>query len=101
MAPLIELFWPGLVLAFTLGAVVGGVTVSQAPPSRTGRASLAIGTAACLGGLALAGFEALPGRAGLWLETALLLIGPYLAGCLAGALLGRALRGARPTPGAS
>lgn len=92
MLPLLQLVWPSLVIAFTLGFAVGVATCSPAAPSRAGwiGAALALGCVAV--GAALAVLEVVPGRAGLWLETALLLLAAYVPGCAFGALLGRAMR---------
>lgn len=92
MLAVVELVWPGLVLAFTLGAVVGFATLGEHRPRRLGRLAITVGAILLVGSLVAAVLQEVPGRAGLWLEVALVLAGTYLAGCAAGALTGRALR---------
>lgn len=74
--------WPGLAAALLLGTCVGALT--GLPRERFGLAGAALssGLLAGLAGLAL--LDTVPGQAGLWVETAALMLGAYLAGCLAG-----------------
>ncbi|BAU92118.1 hypothetical protein MPPM_3513 [Methylorubrum populi] len=90
MTLLVSSLWPALAAALVLGLVVGALT---GLPRR--------GLALAAAGLLLAGFAVLtglaalrtaPGEPGLWVETAALVLGAYLAGCALGGL-GRALSG--------
>jgi hypothetical protein len=92
MLPLLQLVWPGLVIAFTLGFAVGIATCSPTPPSRSGWVFASVVLGCFVVGAVLAVLELVPGRAGLWLETAVLLLAAYGPGCAFGGLLGRALR---------
>ncbi|WP_348642167.1 hypothetical protein [Methylobacterium sp. WL6] len=83
--------WPGSLAALVLGLGVGrlaGPPASPAIPAALGIATLV------LAGIALAGI--VPGTAGFWLESAVAMLAPYLAGCALGALA-RRLAGVRPS----
>ncbi|MFE1597891.1 hypothetical protein [Methylobacterium sp. ID0610] len=87
--------WPACLVALLLGAATGWLM--RWPDGRVARlAALAVvllsATAA-----GIAALEIVPGRAGLWVETAALLLVPYAAGCGLGAVLPRAER-ARLSP---
>lgn len=74
--------WPGLVGAAVLGCGVGWLAGWPARPW----VPLALGaTAALLAALALS--DRVPGLPGLWLESAGLILPPYLAACGLGALV--------------
>lgn len=92
MLSLLQLLWPALVIAFTLGFVVGLATCSHVAPSRAGSVTAAIALGLAVVGAAIVALELVPGRAGLWLETAVWLVAAYGPGCVSGALMGRALR---------
>ena len=77
--------WPGLAAAAVLGAILGAL--ARWPGPRPFRWTVA-GYFALLLGLAVAAALA-PGRAGLWLEAAALMLAAYLAGATAGVLLPR------------
>lgn len=82
--------WPELAAALALGLVVGALT--GLPRERFALASAAI---LLVGLTVLAGLAVLrtvAGGTGLWIETAALLLGAYLAGCVLGGL-GRAASG--------
>jgi predicted flap endonuclease-1-like 5' DNA nuclease len=82
MAFLIETFWLPLVLAGLIGVVIGRATCSHSPASwKSSWLPLAILVA--IVGVYLAVEVVLPGRYGLWLETALMMFAVYLAGCCA------------------
>jgi len=86
---LLTSLWPALSVALLLGLVAGGL--SGLPRDRIGLAvaiCLVIALA-ILSGLALS--ERVPGLAGLWVETATLMLATYLAGCALGGI-GRAAR---------
>ncbi len=77
-------FWASLIAAFLVGAVVGLLTWSN-NPRRHWFAGWAIsGLIAFVFGLAIALLQLFPGRAGLWLETALLAFAVYIIGCFVG-----------------
>ncbi|WP_279604827.1 hypothetical protein [Methylobacterium sp. J-070] len=78
---LLDGFWPGLAGAGALGLVIGGLA---GWPDRYGVPLGLFVLAGLLAAAALA--EAVPGVPGLWLETAALILPPYLAGCTIGAL---------------
>jgi CDP-diglyceride synthetase len=89
------LVWPGLVIAFTLGFAVGLATCSPALPPRAGWVGAALTLGCFVVAAILAVLEVVPGRAALWLETALLLVAAYVPGCGLGGLLGSVLRRSR------
>lgn len=92
MLALLQVVWPGLVIGFTLGFAIGLATCSPAPPSRAGWIAAVMALLGIAVAAALAMLEVVPGRAGLWLETGLLLVAAYVAGCGLGGLLGAGLR---------
>jgi len=71
--------WEALALA--LGLIVGWVTFSSAEPGRWFAGWLRIALIVFVVGLFLAIIKVIPGRAGFWLEAALLLFAAYLIGC--------------------
>lgn len=79
--------WPGLAGGLALGLALGRLLppLGAGVPAGLGLALLA------LAGTAAAGL--VPGMAGLWLESAALMLAAYLAGCGLG-LLSRRLSGA-------
>jgi hypothetical protein len=92
---LVSQYWPWLLVAFAVGLVVGAVTWSRAAAggwlSGWVRWAL-IGFVVCL---LVALFKLVPGRLGLWLDTALWHFVVYIAGCWLGGLLCGALAGAQ------
>ncbi|WP_336485582.1 hypothetical protein [Methylobacterium nigriterrae] len=91
MTLLLSGLWPGLAGALLLGLAVGRLTGMP----RAVALGLGLGTAAaCLAGVAVAGL--VPGRAGLWVDSAALMLGVYLGGCLCGATA-RRLGARRPS----
>lgn len=89
MTLLVSSLWPALAAALVLGLVVGALTGLP-------RRGLALAAGLLLAGFAvltgLAALRTAPGEPGLWVETAALVLGAYLAGCALGGL-GRALSG--------
>lgn len=83
--------WPGSLAALVLGLGVGRLAGPPAGPAIP--AALGIATLV-LAGIALAGI--VPGVAGFWLESAVAMLAPYLAGCALGGLA-RRLAGVRPS----
>ena len=81
MILLLSGLWPGLLAAIMLGLACGRFA---GPPGRVVPLSLAALFLA-LAGTALSGL--VTGVAGLWVESAALLFGVYLAGCGLGGLL--------------
>lgn len=80
MILLATLLWPALATSLLLGA--GSGWLAGLPRTRGARGSalaLVLATVACTG-LALAG--PVPGRPGLWIEGAALLLAAYLAGAV-------------------
>ncbi|ACL56473.1 hypothetical protein [Methylobacterium nodulans] len=91
MSVLLAALWPACLAALALGIATGWLM--HRPSGRAARlAALAVLALAAVVA-AVAAAELVPGRAGLWVETAALLLIPYVAGCLLGA--------ARPRPPAS
>lgn len=78
--------WGWLLAAFLIGAVVGWLTCGD-EPTRWWTGWVPLGALAFLIGLFVAVMQWLPGRAGLFLDTALLLFGVYIVGCCVGCLL--------------
>ena len=92
MLILMSAAWPGLVAALLIGAGTGlwsGLPAGRGP--RLAAAFVALLTAATAA-TALAGV--VPGREGLWVESAALMLAAYLAGCGMGGL-GRGRRTSR------
>ncbi|CAD5199870.1 hypothetical protein [Pseudomonas sp. FEN] len=81
MSYLLEQYWAWMLLALLLGVLVGWIGTRAAGDSRwiAGWLHLALWVFAI--GVIVALLKGLPGRAGLWLETALLLFAAYLVGC--------------------
>ncbi len=77
-----------LLAALALGLFVGWQACRQ-EPRREGLGWLKIGIIAFLIGLAIAVLKLLPGKAGLWLDTALLFFAAFVIGCCIGCLFGR------------
>jgi hypothetical protein len=84
---LLAALWPALLTASFLGGCAG--YWAGLPAGRLARAgaALLVGLTLATGAVALAGL--VPGRPGLWVETAALLLAAYLAGCLVGGGLSR------------
>lgn len=82
MTILVFTLWPGLAGALLLGVCIGAII--GLPRDRFGLLAAAIPFAllAILAGLTI--LQTVPGQAGLWVETASLMLATYLAGCLAG-----------------
>ena len=80
------LFLPWLLAALLLGAAVGWRTASRMP-RLAGLGWLGAGLGIFTFGLFLAGALALPGRWGLWLDTALHFLFWYIVGCAIGSLM--------------
>ncbi|WP_342149362.1 hypothetical protein [Methylorubrum sp. SB2] len=82
--------WPGLAAALALGLTVGAL--AGFPRSRATWLAAGLPLLALAGLIGLAAFGTAPGRAGLRIEIAALVLAGYLAGCGLGAL-GRMLSG--------
>lgn len=98
MTYLLATYWLPLLLALLIGAATGYFTFARAgaggwrPQSWPGWLKL-LGVVFIVGlVVALPGW--LPGAAGLWLETALLLVAAFIVGCLLGSWLASVLRAA-------
>lgn len=86
MNDLLPFYWMPMVAATALGLAVGAMSASG--PSG-GRRSVVVAAGLLAAAVAAALLRWPPGRAGLWLETGILLAGCYLGGCALGCLLGR------------
>src|SRR5579862_4039446 len=92
----ISMFWPWLLAALILGGIVGWLSDrwgSDEPLFHGWRKWAVI---AWVIGLILAALHWLPGRAGLWLETALLFSFSYVVACLIGGWLRAIVDGEEP-----
>ncbi|CAL76534.1 hypothetical protein; putative membrane protein; putative TolA family protein [Bradyrhizobium sp. ORS 278] len=78
-------FW--ILLAVVIGGFVGWRTWSDEKQPDWMRSWLLPAILAFLIGSLMAMLSVLPGRAGLWLEVALLMVGGYVVGCLVGGQL--------------
>ena len=88
-------FWGWILAALVLGSFVGWVTWSYEQRESWLRTWLRWWGLAFVIGLLLVLFKALPGRAGLYLETAIWLFAVYIVGCFVGGWL-RAAFGSEP-----
>jgi predicted flap endonuclease-1-like 5' DNA nuclease len=86
------LFFPWLFFALALGAFVGWRSCRQAPRLE-GLGWLGYGLIAFVFGLFIAAILAIPGRLGLWFDTALHFVFWYIVGCCLGCLLSRLVLG--------
>lgn len=83
---LIQQYWLWLLGALAIGLAIGWLTFL--PASRTLWPKwISIVAIAFVIGLVLAGLKAIPGVAGLWLDTALLFFTSYIIGCFLGSWL--------------
>lgn len=82
MIVLLTAFWPAMAAGFLLGAGIGAWL--GPPRGRSARIGAGILAVALLALLALAVTEIAPGRLGLWVEGAALVLAAYLAGTLIG-----------------
>ncbi|MGY3453532.1 cell envelope biogenesis protein TolA [Bradyrhizobium sp. USDA 4353] len=80
-------FFLWILLAIVIGGFVGWRTWSDAKQPDWMRTWLLPAILAVLIGALMAMLSVLPGRAGLWLEVALLMVGGYVVGCLVGGQL--------------
>jgi len=92
---LVSQYWPWLVAAFAVGLVVGMATWSRAAAAGWLSGWLRWALIAFVVCLLAAVFKQVPGRWGLWLDTALWHFVAYIAGCWLGGLLRGALAGAQ------
>ena len=77
-----------LLAALVLGAIVGWYTCRQ-EPRKEGLGWLGIGLVAFVIGLFVCALRLLPGKLGLWFDTAMLFFTAYIIGCCIGCLFGR------------
>jgi predicted flap endonuclease-1-like 5' DNA nuclease len=82
-----SLFW-WLLAALALGLFVGWSSCRK-EPRKQGLGWLGLGIVAFIIGLIIAFFKLLPGKAGLWLDEALLFFAAFIIGCCIGCLFGR------------
>ena len=80
-------FLPWLLVALAIGGVVGWRSWSNAPRRGWLSGWILPAVLAFAIGLLLAILKVLPGRAGLWLEIALLMASAYIFGCFIGGML--------------
>jgi hypothetical protein len=85
----ISFLWIWLLLALVLGGVVGWRNESSDPPGPWFLGWFRIALIVLIVAFLAAILHILPGRAGFWLETAVLFFVAYLIGCLAGGALQR------------
>ncbi|WP_248796540.1 hypothetical protein [Pseudomonas sp. MWU13-2105] len=85
MSYLLEQYWGWMLLAGILGLLVGWLASQTAPHVRWVAGWLHAALWIFAVGVVVALLKLLPGRAGLWLESALLLFAAYLVGCWLGA----------------
>ena len=92
----ISMFWPWLLAALILGAIVGWLSDRwrSGEPLFHGWRKWAV--IAWVIGLILAALHWLPGRAGLWLETGLLFSFCYVVACVIGGWLRAIVEGDKP-----
>src|ERR1700761_1400034 len=76
-----------LLAAALVGAIVGWMTYSDAPRRGWFAGWVGWGAAAFVIGVIVAALKLLPGRAGLWLEIALLMALIYIVCCFLGGML--------------
>lgn len=91
MTILVSALWPGLAGALLLGACIGAILGLPRERFALIAAAIPFAMLAVLAGLGI--LQTVPGQAGLWVETAALMLGAYLAGCLAGGVGRLAARG--------
>jgi predicted flap endonuclease-1-like 5' DNA nuclease len=82
-----SLFW-WLLAALALGLFVGWTSCNK-EPRQQGLGWLGLGLVAFIIGLIVAVLKLLPGKAGLWLDEALLFFASFIIGCCIGCLFGR------------
>ncbi len=93
---LIEMFWLPLLLAACLGVAIGWVTCRNDSVRGALNWPL-VALVIFFAGLVAASQFGLPGRPGLWLETALSMFAAYIAGCCVGCM-GKRLLAQRSVP---
>src|SRR5712671_6967690 len=89
-----------LLAALAIGVVIGWQTCSDAPRRNWRDGWIVWGALAFVIGVIVAALKLLPGRYGLWLEIALLMIASYIVGCFLGGGL-KKLLGAHESGGAA
>jgi hypothetical protein len=93
MTILLTHLWPSLVPALLLGLLLGWKPRAPQPATdRFGRLAAGVATLAIAAGAALCALALVPGRAGFWLESAVLHAAAYAAG-IGVAWLARQARG--------
>ena len=80
-----------LIVALGIGLVVGWRTYLKTPRRNWGDEWIVLGAVAFVVGIIVAALKLLPGRYGLWLEIALLMMAVYIVGCFLGGGLKRLL----------
>src|SRR5215475_13726060 len=80
-----------LIVALGIGLVVGWRTYLNTPRRNWGDEWIVLGALAFVVGVIVAALKLLPGRYGLWLEIALLMMAVYIVGCFLGGGLKRLL----------
>lgn len=95
MAFVIDRFWLPLLLAAIIGFMVAWATCGRSRQSWLS-SWLPLGILAAIAGVFAAVQVLLPGMAGLWLETGLLMFASYLGGCCLACMARRLLFGREP-----
>lgn len=88
---LFDHLWPMLAAGFGLGICVGVATCSPRPAAILSRLALTFWAVLVAAGATASALGWLPGRHGLWLDSAVLLVVAYAIGCLCGCAIRRAL----------
>jgi hypothetical protein len=93
-------YFPWLIAALGIGVVVGWRTYLDTPRRNWRDGWIIWGALAFVVGVIVAALKLVPGRYGLWLEIALLMIAVYIVGCFLGGVL-KKLLGAHESGGAA
>ena len=89
--------WPALAIALLIGVPCGWLSRAEAGVAWRGRLAIAVLALALAALILSATLDLVPGRAGLWLDSALLHLAAYLVGCGLGWLAAQFRKG-RPAP---
>ncbi|MEQ1614936.1 MAG: hypothetical protein ABL904_19480, partial [Hyphomicrobiaceae bacterium] len=93
MAFVIDRFWLPLLMAAIIGFMVGWATCGRGEKRSWLSSWLPIGILLAVAGVIATVQVMLPGRYGLWLETALMMFASYLGGCCIACMINRMMFG--------
>lgn len=96
MTDLARQVWPALAIALVLGLAFGWWSRAARTALWPGRLALGLLVVALAALGLLAALDLVPGRAGLWLDSALLHLAAYLVGCVLGWAAALRIRSAQP-----